>query len=336
VSTDITISRDFGMPSKVFGGPVGDDELGAGISAGLAVMSYKGKVWKVRHRGEEHTLMREDGDGPRNSIDVVVVRAAPNLSKIWYEKGYEEGSTAPPDCWSSNGMNPDAGSPKRQSPTCATCPRNQRGSRITPSGKPGKECQDSKRLAIVPLDDIDNEIHDGPMLLRVPAASLGELKKFSDAMRSRGFQYYAFGMRISFDPNEAYPKFMFRAVRALTDDEAKKIASLRDDPRTMNVVQQSIEHVPSEAPAEDDPTAFIQDTPKTEAKPEPKKEAFITPEMSKPAATKTTPASKPAAAKTETKQEAKKTAPAPVVDETANSPIDDDLEKELAALGFGD
>lgn len=313
------------MPSQVFGAkPVAEDEMGAGISAGLAVMSYKGKVWKVRHRGEETVLMRDDGDGPRGSIDVVVVRAAPNLSKIWYEKGYEEGSAAPPDCWSSNGMNPDPSAPNKQSATCATCPRNMRGSRMTPSGKPGKECSDSKRLAIVPLDDIDNEIHDGPMLLRVPAASLSEMKKFSDAMRQRGFQYFAFGMRISFDPNEAYPKFQFKAVRPLTDDEAKRVIAMRDDTRTLNVVQQSIEHV--DQPAADDPTAFIQEAPKQEA---PKKEAFITPEMNKPTPAKPTPVSKPTPAPKKTP--APTTAP---TEEAMSSPIDDDLAKELAALGF--
>src|SRR5215218_8761359 len=70
-------------------------ELGEGITSGFAVVSLRGKVWRIKHRGEEKPLLMPDGRTPRYSLNVIIVKAAPNISKIWYETGYVEGSTAP-------------------------------------------------------------------------------------------------------------------------------------------------------------------------------------------------------------------------------------------------
>ena len=105
-------------------------EMAAGVTAGFPVISFRGKVWRVKHRGEEINVRRPDGD-PAYSLELVVVKAAQNISKIFYEAGYEEGSNSPPDCWSTNGIAPDAGAAKRQSATCAGCPHNAWGSRNT-------------------------------------------------------------------------------------------------------------------------------------------------------------------------------------------------------------
>ena len=70
-------------------------------------------------RGEERDVMRPDGDGPAHSIEVVVVRSSVNISKIFYKDGYKEGSTESPDCFSTNGLTPDAASKAKQANTCA-------------------------------------------------------------------------------------------------------------------------------------------------------------------------------------------------------------------------
>jgi hypothetical protein len=223
--------------------PQSQDEMAAGVTAGFAVMSFRGKVWRVKHRGEERAIMNERGDGPAPSIEVVIVRAAPVIAKIFYEKGFEEGSTQPPDCWSVNGATPDQAAPKKQSPTCAGCPHNAWGSKITPQGKATKACADSKRLAIVPAGDIENETYGGPMLLRVPAASLQDMAIYANKMNSMSWPYYAVATRLSFDINEAYPKFVFGAIRPLTEDEAVKVVTLRDDPRVSRILAEAVENV---------------------------------------------------------------------------------------------
>lgn len=245
MANEIALPQGFGPVSKVFANQTTqNDELGAGVMSSMGVVGYKGKVWSLRYQGEDKILMRDDGDGPRNSIEVVLVKASPAISKIFYKNGYVDGSNASPDCWSSSGQTPDASVQTKQSPTCAACPMNAWGSRVSEAGKPGKMCSDSRRVAVVPIGDLNNELFGGPMLLRIPAASLKDLKGYGEVLQSYQYPYYAVATRIAFDPQEAYPKFVFSAIRPLKDDEAQTIAALRDDKRVSVVLSEG-----NEAPA---------------------------------------------------------------------------------------
>lgn len=238
------ISKDFAKHkiSKVFKDMQAENVLGAGISGGFAVVGYKGKTWSVRRSGEDEILMRDDGDGPRSSIDVAIVSSAKVLSKTWYEKGYVEGSSAPPDCWSGNGVAPNPTSPKLQSPTCATCPRNVWGGKITENNKRTKECGDAKRLAVVFVDDIVEEDTE-PMLLRTPAASLADLSAYGAELSKLGYPYNSVVTKITFDPEESYPKFMFTAVRPLTDEEGAKVLEMAGEALVDRILDESNEAV---------------------------------------------------------------------------------------------
>lgn len=251
MSNELALPAGFGAPSAVFGGASKtNDELGAGVASSYGVMGYKGKVWSTRFGGVDTPLMRDDGDGARGSIEVVIVKAAAPISKIFYKGGYVEGSTAAPDCWSATGVTPDASVQNKCHATCADCPMNAWGSRVTDAGKQGKACADSRRIAVVPVADIDNELFGGPMLLRIPAASLKDLKAYGDLLNSYQYPYYACATRISFDPKEAYPKFVFNAIRPLTDAEGAKILALRDDKRVSTVLNESSDQrVAAAAPA---------------------------------------------------------------------------------------
>lgn len=233
------VPAQFGQISNKFANVPVNDDLSSGVQMSFGMIGYKGKVWSVRFRGEEQLLMRDDGDGARGSIEVVIIKAATVVSKIWYEEGYVEGSTAPPDCYSNNGVRPEAASTKPQCETCAVCPRNQWGSRITPAGKQGKDCSDSKRLAVVPLEDLQNEVFGGPMLLRVPAASLQDMSNYGQKMQQLGYPYFAIGTRIQFDVNEAYPKFLFNAIRPIDDEEADIILAHQESHIVQRILSES-------------------------------------------------------------------------------------------------
>lgn len=235
------------------------DELGAGITGGFAVVTYKGKVWRTKFRGDEKVITRNDvhGDGskdPATSIEVVIIKASPHISKIFYEKGFTEGDMSPPDCWSVNGITPDVAAPKKQSQTCAGCVKNAFGSKITDNGKKAKACADTKRLAVVPLQDIDNETFGGPMLLRTPAASLKEVKSYSVALNQRNIPFYAVGTRVKFDPEEAFPKMEFEPVRVLTEREILKVLELRNDERVSRILDEAVESARGEVEQPDEAT----------------------------------------------------------------------------------
>lgn len=234
------VPQGFGSVPTVFRTSVDSgDEFSSGIQSSLAILSYRGSKWRIKYRGEERLLLREDGE-PRASIELVLVAASNHLSKIFYRDGYKEGSTEAPDCFSNNGVTPDPSARAKQANACAACAMNAWGSRITPAGKAGKACSDSKRVVAVPLMDIENELFGGPMLLRVPAASLNDLATYAQRMKQTGYPLYAIGTRITFDPAANYPKMLFKEIRALTEEEATLVNDLRFDTRTQRILSDNL------------------------------------------------------------------------------------------------
>lgn len=269
---------------------IGDD-LSSGVTGGFAVVSIRGSKWRIKYQGDETPVLNEDGE-PVPSIEVVMLKASPNVSRIYYAKSFEEGDAEEPDCYSLDGIKPEAGCRSKQADNCAVCPRAVWGSKITPAGKKAKACQDNRRMAIVPAGDIENEVNGGAMLLRVPAASLGDLSVFGKQMKGKGYPYNAIATRIGFDMNASYPKLTFKAVRALTEDELVQVAAhLRSD-RLHEILNQAHEVAaapaaePEEAPSVD--TDFEEEPEQVVAKPKAKPKA-----KAKPAAKKPAPASKP-------------------------------------------
>lgn len=248
------MSRALGAVSSKFAA-VKVEDLGAGITSGFGVIGYKGKIWSIKAGGNEHKMLRPDDGTPAASIELIILRASEHVSKVYYKSSFVDGSNAKPDCQSVNGIKPDKTIPNPIHSQCADCPMNQWGSRVSDDGKPGKACQDVKRLAVVPQGNIRNEALGGPLLLRIPPASLKELKAYADALMGHGFPYFAVATRILFDMEKAYPRFMFSAIRALTDQEADDVLAMRDDPRTKRITDEAVEFLdgPAEAPAEQAP-----------------------------------------------------------------------------------
>lgn len=201
-----------------------EGDLSGGITGNFAIVSIRGSKWRIKYQGSEEPVVDEDGE-PKASLEVIMVDASPKLSKIYYAQNYSEGDSESPDCSSINGEVPDAGVRSKQAENCTICPHNQWGSRITESGKKAKACHDSRRVAVVPAGDIENERYGGPMLLRIPAASLGDLKTFDGQLRSKNINYRTIAIRLGFDMNASYPKLTFKAVRRLTEDEMVRVAS---------------------------------------------------------------------------------------------------------------
>lgn len=196
-------------------------DLSAGVSTGYPTVSFKGKVWHVV-QGDDRTLLQNPQTGdPLQSIEVVILKANPHISKIYYAKGYEEGSTAKPDCYSNDSEAPAPDAQAPQAKSCAACPHNAWGSRVSEHGAKGKACSDSRRLAIAPVDDLEH-----PMLLRIPAATLKELTNYAEMLNRRRAPYTAVVTRIGFDHTVAHPKLTFKAARWVSAEEADLIADV--------------------------------------------------------------------------------------------------------------
>lgn len=231
----------------------------ANVQAAFAIVSYKGKNWRIKYRGEDILLTDERGL-PQQALDVVVVGVASGISKQYYQKGYVEGDNAAPDCFSVNGTTPDPSSPKKQGTTCAVCPMNQWGSKITEQGTKAKACQDSRRIALVPDGDLENEAFGGPVMMRLPPTTLANFAQYGAGLDKRGAGMEYVVTRMTFDFDVAYPKIKFEPLRWLTQQEAIAIvgpdgeSGICSNPvieRMLNEAVEEVAHDPAAAAAAD-------------------------------------------------------------------------------------
>lgn len=272
MSTDMINLGDDQLPAHLRDQAAADNnDLSQGTSLGFPVISYKGKTWAVVTGGEREMFLNADGD-PRSSIQIIIIKASPDLSKVYYASGYTEGSTEPPDCFSNDGATPSVEASEPQADKCALCPKNQWGSRISEAGKKGKACSDYRRMAVVPAGGHD----DGSPahLLRVPPASLKGLVKYSKALDKRQLSYAAVVTKVSFEKEAATPQLVFEAVSYISEDQLHYINELREDTDALEAILASghgIELEPRDAPAGDDPTAALDNAPQAEPTPKPKK-----------------------------------------------------------------
>lgn len=279
---------DQGRPPSIFQarGSSLNQAAQANIALGFAVVTYRGKIWRLVYQGEEEIVrdpMRPDE--PAGSIEAVIIGAASAVSKQYYARPYTDGSDQAPDCYSLDGVKPEAGAPQKQNALCATCAQNQWGSRVTDDGRRAKRCADAKRIAIVPAGDIENDAFGGPMLLRIPPTSLPALSLYAGNLARRGAPLEALVTKIGFNHELAYPQLTFTPQRWLTDEEARLVVGpdgrggMQQHPVVARILVDSVamaapgggEAEPE--PAEQQPAAPSPPPPPPPASPEPAPEA---------------------------------------------------------------
>ena len=171
--------------------------------------------WRIREGGDEIML-------DTLHADVIVVGLMPVESKTFYAKAYVPGQEpAAPDCASIRGDKPDAGSTSPQSATCATCPQNVWGSKITPQGTETKACSDTRRLAVVSADDPSGTVY----LLSVPAASLKNFKAYMKQLAVRGYSIDLVVTRLTAGTAN-YPLYEFNAMNFIDEEQSASVAEL--------------------------------------------------------------------------------------------------------------
>lgn len=254
MSNDVTIPFAGQKPAQAFASlNTQQESLADGIGSSYGVIGYKGKVWSLSYRGDRHIITRPDDGSPSSYIDAIVLRAAATKSKSYYKEGFDPNSSAGkrPDCNSINSITPDQDAASPQSTSCAICPRNVW--KTNAEGRKTRECTDYKRLAVLLLPTVTKQLLGAPLMepvfLRVPPASLNDLAVFGEAMNNQGWHYSTYVTRISFDPKEAHPKFVFRALQALSDAEAPVVLPLREDSMAKRIVGEDQANRPLSPPS---------------------------------------------------------------------------------------
>ena len=194
------------------------------------------------------------------AVQVVIVGANPAKSKVFYSSAYDEDEASAPDCWSNDGMHPDPSVTTKQAESCATCPQNVWGSKITPTGKQTRACSDLKRIAVVDAENVESTVYE----LTVPASSHKDLTRHAKELAMKGVPLHAAVTQIGFDPQASYPKLTFSFAGFIRDDQYQKVQSL--------VGSDAIKEIVRALPSTPAPAALEAPAPTPVAAPEPKKE----------------------------------------------------------------
>jgi hypothetical protein len=186
---------------------------GGGAAAGGKRISIKGGVFRLMSSGKEVAAIDE------RYLDVVIVNAAPKVSRTFYMAAYDGDKVSAPDCWSADGVTPAADANNRQSDKCDTCPQNIQGS----GNGNSRACRYSQRMAVVLANDIEGDV----LQLTLPATSIfgkedGEnrpLQAYARWLSAQNVDPSEVVTRMKFDTKSEAPKLFFKPMRWLTDDE---------------------------------------------------------------------------------------------------------------------
>jgi hypothetical protein len=162
---------------------------------------------KISIRAGRYRLVEDGNEVPIGiTLDVVVVGANPHTSKIYYGRPFDPNATdSRPDCFSNDGITPDASVQKPVSKTCATCSHNVLGSKITPSGAKSKLCSDQKFLAVVPAAD-PSKIYS----LSIPVSAMKNMREYFTSLKNFGLIVEEVVTELGFDETTSYPRITFR------------------------------------------------------------------------------------------------------------------------------
>lgn len=215
----------------------GDDATNAlaGESLGSRRISIKGNVFREYIGGKEYRVSEE------RSMNVVIIKAAPKVSRVFYAGNYVEGETVSPTCWSADSQRPDEKVKEKQSATCLTCPQNIKGSGQGDS----RACRYQQRLAVVIDGEIDKE--EVYQLVLPPTSVFGDgekgklpLQAYARHLKNHNTPITGVVTEMRFDTASPTPKLVFKPVRPVTEDEFATIQTLKDSQEAVNAVTMTV------------------------------------------------------------------------------------------------
>jgi hypothetical protein len=217
--------------------------------SGFGVLSLRGGKWHTRQGGNETTITASPGPGMAEiavpMLPVVIVGVSTLSAKSYYAGGYNPNEVRPPDCFSIDGVEPDARATNKQAKVCITCPHNQWGSATnSPSGR-GKACRDFKRVAVV------RDLNDEPLMLQLPPTSVPNLQDYVARLARMQAAYNQVVTVMTFDNSKTAPTVTFTAQGWLDANQYARAAELG----ASAAVQRMLEQEWGESGSETEPAA---------------------------------------------------------------------------------
>jgi len=199
----------------------------------LKRISVRGGVFRMMVNGEE--IAKNEN----RSMNVVIVNGNPNVSRQFYANAYVAGETSAPDCWSNDGITPDASLESPQNSTCDGCSQNIKGSGQGES----KACRYQQRLAVVLETDIGGDVFQ---LSLAPTSVFGRgdldkmpFQQYAKYVGSQGKNINTLVTEMRFDSDSATPKLVFKPVRFLRREEWEVAKEKGNTPAAKSAVIQT-------------------------------------------------------------------------------------------------
>lgn len=177
------------------------------------------KLPRVKMTGEGFELI----EGEPTTMELVGVLIHTRKTNVYYAKPYNPSDVGPPDCFSSDGITPDASIEKPVSKQCKGCPMSEFG---TNAMKSGKACRNLKPLYLLLSD---NAII--PRQLIVTPTSLKAANQYLLDLTERSLSYRKVRTKITAFKENAkspYVKLKFSMVEKLSEQQVKDVEFLKN------------------------------------------------------------------------------------------------------------
>jgi hypothetical protein len=187
--------------------------------------------------GEIRTIDGDVASQAKDSIDVVIVNAAP-VARYYYSETFDPNVAKAPICWSGDTQRPSSDIPddQKQSSRCMDCPQNVRGS----GSFGGRACRFSQRLAVTLTEDPSVVYR-----LQIPATSIYgrgnngnmPLQEYVKFLSARGSNTTGIVTRVYLDEESAVPKLFFKPIRSLNEEELDVADQMISHSDTVTAIQ---------------------------------------------------------------------------------------------------
>lgn len=289
--------------------------------SGFPVVSIKGKVF-TKKAGEISELITKPGeDAPASALEVVILDVGPSVDMRLNSRVFYMKAYEEGSTAKPDCYSDDGIAPgaDAQSPQAEKCAVCPHNVKGTSNTGKGKRCSSSKRLAIAAPDDLDN-----PMMLRVPGDSLLAFNDYGKWLVGRGItKLRSVVTRIGFDYSVAHPALTFKGLGFVATDTTE---AAKADQVAFITGKKALPKVPQLADpfADDDDEEFQQPAPESK-KPAPAKKTKPAPVVEDDEEDDELPATPKAEVKVEGDKKAAKK-PAPVVEDVDIDDIDLDFD----------
>jgi hypothetical protein len=195
------------VPAHIAARIAARQQAGTKSSVASAIVSDGISIPRISIRAGRYRLNEEGVETTVGvTLDTIIVGANPRVSKVFYGKAFDASAeNVRPDCWSNDGLKPDASIDAPVHNACADCPNNVLGSKILPSGAKSKMCADQRHLAVVAAAD-PTKVYS----LTVPVSGMKALREYFKELGNYGIGPEEVVTELGFDDAASFPKITFK------------------------------------------------------------------------------------------------------------------------------